>query len=122
MVSKSAFQPVPYINLYAASKAFVRSYSRALNVELKDTGINVTVACPRWVKTELLEKERNGHAIQFPGMVMPDAVAEKTLSDAKKGKDITGYGADVKYMHLLAKLFPHRMVMKSWMKSIKDYI
>lgn len=121
MASQSAFQPVPYINLYAASKAFVRSYSRALNVELKSTGIIVTVACPGWVKTDLLEKERNGHSVRFPGMAMPGDVAAKTLTDAKKGKDITVYGAYVKYMHLLAKLFPHRMVMKSWMMSIKDY-
>jgi short-subunit dehydrogenase len=122
MASQSAFQPVPYINLYAASKAFVYSYSRALNIELKGTGISVTVACPGWTKTDLLEKERNGQEVKFPGMAMPDAVAAKTLADAKKCKDITVYGPYVKYMHLLAKLFPHRMVMKSWLRSIKDYI
>ncbi|MBZ9607335.1 SDR family NAD(P)-dependent oxidoreductase [Clostridium estertheticum] len=32
MASQSAFQPVPYINIYAASKVFVKNYSRALNV------------------------------------------------------------------------------------------
>lgn len=122
MASQSAFQPVPYINLYAASKAFVLSYSRALNVELKDRGIIVTVACPGWIKTDLLEIERNGHTIKFPGMAMPEAVAAKTLVDAKKGKDISVYGAYVKYMQLLAKLFPHRMVMKAWVKGIKEYI
>lgn len=36
--SASAFQPTPYINLYAATKAFERSYSRALNAELKARG------------------------------------------------------------------------------------
>ncbi len=122
IASQSAFQPVPYINLYAASKAFVCSYSRALNVELEGTGIVVTVACPGWIRTDLLEEERNGHAIKFPGMAMPHAVAAKTLGDAKKGKDISVYGVYVKYLHLLAKLFPHRMVMKSWMRSIKNYI
>lgn len=68
MASQSAFQPVPYINLYAASKAFVRSYSRALNVELKGTGIVSTVACPGWVKTDLLENERNSKQLHFPAM------------------------------------------------------
>ena len=57
MASQSAFQPVAYINLYAACKAFCYSYSRALNMELKDRGIVVTVACPGWVKTELLQTE-----------------------------------------------------------------
>lgn len=119
MASQSAFQPVPYINLYAASKAFVCSYSRALNVELKGTGIVVTAACPGWVKTDLLEEERNGHRVKFPGIAMPHPVVIRILADAKKGKDISVYGVYVKYMHLLAKFFPHRMVMKSWMRSIK---
>ena len=44
--SASAFQPTPYLNLYASTKAFERSYSRALNVELKPLGITVTAACP----------------------------------------------------------------------------
>lgn len=122
MASLSAFQPVPYINIYAASKAFVRSYSRALNVELKGTGITVTVSCPGWIQTDLLEKNRNGHTVHFPGMAMPDAVAAKTLADAKKGRDSTVYGAYAKCMHLIAKLLPHRMVMRSWMRGIKKYI
>ena len=53
--SASSFQPVPYINLYAASKAFVRSYTRALNVELRSKGITCTAVCPGWIDTEMLE-------------------------------------------------------------------
>ena len=37
----SSFQPVPYIGVYGATKAFVLSYSRALNVELRPRGIKV---------------------------------------------------------------------------------
>ncbi len=122
MASQSAFQPVPYINLYASCKAFVKSYSRALNVELKGTGISATVACPGWVKTNLLEYERNGRQIHFPGIASPEAVVRKTMKDANKGKDISVYGVYVKYMHLLAKLFPHRLVMKSWMRKMEKYI
>lgn len=42
--SLSAFQPVPYINVYGATKAFVLSFTRALNVELKNAG----AAYARW--------------------------------------------------------------------------
>lgn len=122
MASQSAFQPVPYINLYAASKAFVRSYSRALNVELKGTGIVSTVACPGWVKTDLLENERNGKQFKFPAIALPDDVAAKILKDANKGKDMSVYGSYVKCMHLLVKIFPQKLVMKSWLKQIKEYI
>ena len=58
--SAASFQPMPYLNLYAASKVFVRYYSRALNMELKGKGISVTAVCPGWVDTELLMKEING--------------------------------------------------------------
>ncbi|MBZ9607336.1 hypothetical protein G9F73_005795 [Clostridium estertheticum] len=70
----------------------------------------------------MLESARNGKQIHFPGMALPEAVAVKTFKDAKKAKDMSVYGGYVKYMHLLAKIFPHKLVMKTWMKQIKDYI
>ena len=84
--SASAFQPVPYINLYAATKAFERSYSRALNAELKPCGITVTAVCPSWVDTDLLSKEINGKKVRFPGIVAPEKVVRKALKDAKKAE------------------------------------
>lgn len=51
MDSLSAFQPVPYLNVYGATKAFVLHYSRALNRELKHKGIRVMAVCPGWVQT-----------------------------------------------------------------------
>ncbi|MBQ7982939.1 MAG: SDR family NAD(P)-dependent oxidoreductase, partial [Clostridia bacterium] len=49
--SLSAFQPVPYMTVYGATKAFVLSYSRAMNVELASRGIRVMAVCPGWVNT-----------------------------------------------------------------------
>ena len=46
--SVAAFQPTPFQNVYAATKAFVYSYARALNVELKPRKITVTAVCPYW--------------------------------------------------------------------------
>lgn len=82
--SASAFQPVPYINLYAAAKAFKRSYSRALNVELKPYKITVTAVCPSWVDTKMLSKNMNGKNVHFPGIVVPEKVVKKALKAAKK--------------------------------------
>ena len=53
--SLSAFQPVPYINVYGSTKSFVLSYSRALNRELKTEGIRVMSVNPGWVKTEFFD-------------------------------------------------------------------
>ena len=46
MGSLSSFQPVPYINVYGASKAYVLSFSQALGMELRSRGIRVMAVCP----------------------------------------------------------------------------
>ncbi len=120
--SASAFQPNPYINLYAASKVFERSYSRSLNVELQGTGITVTAVCPGWVDTELLAKEINGKKVRFPGIVTADRVVRQALKDAKKGRDMSVCSLYVKCQHVYVKLLPQRLVMKLWMKGIGKYL
>lgn len=120
--SASAFQPAPYINLYAASKAFTRSYSRGLNMELKSRGITATAVCPSWVATELLPKELNGKRVKYPGIVTADKVAAQALKDAKKGKDMSVYSMFVKSQHLIVKLLPQKLVMKIWLAGIKKYL
>lgn len=117
--SQASFQPDPYLNLYAATKAFVTSYSRSLNRELKGLGISVTAVCPGWVNTELLVKEVNGRKIRFPGIVEPLPVAKKALKNAKQGKDMSVYGAYVKGMQIFSKLMPHSIVMNLWIKALK---
>jgi len=120
--SASSFQPLPYLNLYAATKVFEKTYSRSLNVELKGTGITSTAVCPSWVDTDLLMKEFDGKRIKFPGIVTPDRVAIKALRDAKRGKDMSVCTLYVKYLHMLTKLFSQKMLMNSWVHKIKKYI
>jgi len=122
VASQSAFQPVAYINLYAASKAFCLSYSRALNLELKNSGIGVTAVCPGWIRTELLQTEMNGHKVEFPHLAEADEVVKKAVKDAKKNKDMSVYGAYVKRMQFYSKVFSHKTIMNLWYKSIKKYI
>ncbi len=120
--SASSFQPVPYINLYAASKAFVRSYTRALNVELKSKGIICTAVCPGWIDTEMLQKEYNGKPVKFPGLVSPNRVAVQALRDSAKGRDMSVCTFFVKYEHFLSKILPSKWIMNIWLNGIKDYV
>lgn len=120
--SASAFQPVPYINLYASTKAFERSYSRALNAELKPLGISVTAVCPSWIDTDMLTKEINGKKVKFFGIVSSKRVAEKAMKDAKMSKDMSVCSLYVKCQHLNVKLLPQKTTMKIWMKGIKKYL
>ena len=122
VASQSAFQPVAYINLYAASKAFCCSYSRALNLELKEKGIVVTAACPGWIKTELLQTEINRQKVHFPHLAEPEEVVKKAIKDAKKGKDMSVYSAYVRRMQFFSKYYPHKWIMHIWLRSIRKYI
>ncbi len=118
IASQAGFQPLPYMNIYSATKAFVRNYSRALNVELKDKGINVTAVCPGWMKTNLYERGSVGAKkapTRFMGMVYPENVTKKALEDAYNNKDISVYGLHVKLCTLIARLLPEKIIMKLWL-------
>ena len=117
MASQASFQPVPYQNVYSATKAFVRNYTRALNVELNDKGVSATAVCPGWMNTNLIEQADTGakkSTNKFPFMVEPYPVAEKALKDANDNKDMSVYGIAIKSSHLLSKLLPQRLLMKIW--------
>ncbi|AVD36044.1 SDR family NAD(P)-dependent oxidoreductase [Clostridioides difficile] len=116
--SQASFQPLPYQNIYSSTKAFVRNYTRALNVELKSKGINAITVCPGWMSTNLFKRGivvTEKGTKHFPGIVSPDVVAKKALKDTKKNKDISVYGINTKSSHLLAKLLPQKMMMKVWL-------
>jgi len=55
VASTAAFQPVPYFATYAATKAFVLSFTEALSHELNGTGVSCTALCPGPVKTEFAD-------------------------------------------------------------------
>lgn len=122
IASQASFFPLPYQNIYSSTKAFVRNYTRALNVELKNKGIHAIAVCPGWMKTGLFARGVIGAkrgTNNFSGMVTPDVVAAKALNDAKKGKDISVYGLYVKSTHILSKIMPQRMMMKIWLGQQK---
>ena len=120
--SLSAFQPVPYITTYGASKAFVLSYTRAINAELKPQGIRVMAMNPAWVKTEFFDHAfQTNNKVQYFNYVQEagDVVAKglKDLYKTKKDMSIPGLG--VKLQVLGVKLLPHKLVMKTWMNQQK---
>jgi len=119
MGSLSSFQPVPYINIYGATKAFVLSFSRALNVELRPRGIKVTCVCPGWVQTEFFDHavSDNGAVTYYNKLWTSDEVVRQAMKDVRKGKDVSILGFGVKMQVLATKLLPHSLVMRIWMKQ-----
>lgn len=115
LASASAFTPQKEFAVYAASKAFVLSFARALNAELKDDGITVTAVCPGPVETEFLKKcngDKEEKLLKEKVKVLPAPVVRKALIDAKAGKDISVYGVPMKLVHIASKLLPNRLLLK----------
>ena len=118
--SLSSFQPVPYIGVYGATKAFVLSFSRALNVELKKRKIRVMAICPGWVRTEFFDHAVTDDTITYYNRYYDsDEVVERALKDMKKGRDVSVCGFPIRMQVRLTKLLPHRLVMKIWCKQQK---
>ncbi len=118
--SLSSFQPVPYICVYGATKAFVLSFSRALNVELKGRGIRMMAVCPGWVKTEFFDHAVTDDTITYYNKFFtPEEVITRALRDMKRGKDVSICGFSVRTQVFFTKLLPHKLVMKIWCKQQK---
>ena len=117
--SLSAFQPVPYINVYAATKAFVLSFSRALNAELRPRGIRVMAVCPGWVRTEFFDHAMvdQTSVTYFNRIYEAKDVARRALRDMARGKDVSILGFPIRLQVFFTKLLPHRLVMGIWLRQ-----
>ena len=119
--SQAAYQPIPCINVYGASKAFVLSYSRALNRELKGRGVAVTAVSPFWTKTSFFDRaidpDEEPVVKRYDVMYDPKDVVALAWRDAKRGRDMSKYGAVARFQGALSKLLPHSFVMSYWMKQ-----
>ena len=112
--SSAAFLPQPGFAVYAASKAYVLSYSRALAVELKKKNIYVTAVCPGPVETEFFGIALDGEKlapIKKLTMAEPKKVVKKALMDSMKGKRISVYGPWMKAFYVLCRIVPHEILM-----------
>ena len=112
LCSGSAFLPQPAFASYAASKAYVLSFSRALRQEVKGKGISVTTVCPGPVKTEFFEAAGSEVApAKKKFLVESIDVVRKALKDAKAGKELSIYGMSMKLVHLAGKILPTSIVL-----------
>ena len=109
--------PAPGSAVYGATKAFVTSFSEALDVEVEGYGIRVLTACPGRVATQFAERASKGKFKR--GGLDPRAVAEEILRQKDPVRII-----DWKYRLLLfvQKLVPKRTAMKRLYKSLKNRV
>ncbi len=123
MGSASVFNPLPYFNIYASTKSFVRHYTRALHEELKSLGINVSVVCPGWVRTDFFDHTNDDNVRYSPKSYKPMTeakdVVRRALRDVKRNKALSIYGWFTKTQHIMSKLLPHSLMMVMWQGMLK---
>lgn len=88
MSSMSCWMPMPGIAMYSATKAYIRTFSRAIAVELSGTGVSVTVACPGGIATDLfgLPRSLQRLGVRLGVLMTPDRLVRKALMAAAKGR------------------------------------
>lgn len=113
LASAAAFMPQPDFAVYAATKAYVLSFSKALNKELKPKKITVTAVCPGPVDTEFFEiAGKNVKPLKRMVMAKPEDVVEQAIKDAALGNELSIYGRTMKLAHVAGRFMPHRLLMK----------
>src|SRR2546421_391827 len=88
VASTASFQPLPGMAVYAASKAFVRSFSEAVHAELSGTGVSVTALCPGFTETEFAQVAGAGSfEDKLPGFLVLNAtdVARQAIDGMASG-------------------------------------
>lgn len=102
--SGAAFVPQAAFAVYAASKAYVYSFSRALARELASRGIVVTAVCPGPVNTPFLEHAYDGdaplHGIKKLTMAETACVVSKAIADCRHGKSVSLCGLPMKLLYV----------------------
>ena len=120
LASNASWQPVPYMNVYAASKAYVLSFSRALGRELKPRGVHVMSVCPFWVQTEFFDTAVRDDTITYYNHIYrPEEVIRQAMKDLRRRRRVSICGLQVKLQVLAVKLLPVGFVMNTWCRQQK---
>lgn len=88
MSSMSCWMPMPGIAMYSATKAYIRAFSRALRIEVKELGVSVTVACPGGIATNLfgLPPKLQHLGVKLHALDTPQRFVKKALRRTLQGR------------------------------------
>ena len=119
VASTAAFQPIPYLNVYSATKAFVLSFSEALRFETKDSGLKISVLCPGATDTNFANVAGFEDSKMFDktnkksSVVSMSAhrVAQIAFRDMLKGKMTIVTGTKNKVGALMSSMIPFRKLI-----------
>lgn len=120
VASTAAFQPGPFMAIYYATKAFVLSFSEAINNELKGTGINVTTLCPGPTASNFTKAANmEGNKLFKSGVMDAEAVANQGVNALFAAKSVIIPGARNRLLANSVRFFPRDLVTHFSRKAVE---
>jgi short-subunit dehydrogenase len=122
IASSAALQPLPYMSVYAASKAFVLSFSEGLAGELlphPDLNVEVITILPSGTATNF-QKSASVKGADSKGLMSPNDVAGHILRAVGRGSRTVAIGTSCKGMGLVARVLPRAFQVKLWEKLMRE--
>jgi short-subunit dehydrogenase len=113
--STTCYQSVPYLSIYAASKAFVISFTRSLRHELRQSPVSVSCHSPGSTDTDFVNRARMGQHVRSTAArfnMTPEQVARTAIKGLFNGKAEIIPGFTNKLNAFLPKFFPKSFVEK----------
>ena len=111
VASTAAFQPIPYLATYSATKAFVLGFSESLWGEYHERGVTVLALCPGNTSTNFADVA-NADVTRMTRAESPETVVEAGLKAFLKGRHYVIPGRSVNYLLAnLSRLLPRRRVL-----------
>lgn len=117
--SLAAFTPLPGKSIYSASKAYILYLTKAINQELKSTGIHVSGLFPAGVPTnqEVKARIKNSGWLSKNMILLPEEIAKFAISGLLRKKEIIIPGRKTKIIYFLGNILPYGIIMKIWSKE-----
>src|SRR5688572_20616084 len=118
--SAAGFQPIPFMATYAATKAFVTSFSEAIAEENRPYGIRVLALCPGSTKTNFFAASQIDRPIQVKGQQTVEQVVDTALSALKSGKTTAVSGLANYVGMLFGGYLPHKVTTRVLAKALRS--
>lgn len=116
VASSAAFLPQKNFAVYAASKSYVLSFTRALNTEVKDLDIYCTAVCPGPADTNFfnIALENETDIPFYKELFMSDAskVVDKAIKDSITKRPVSVYSIPMKTLRIIGKVVPHSLALR----------
>lgn len=114
--------PSPYLSVYAATKAFVLSFTEALAEELKDTGVSITALQPDATDTDFFHKAKAENTVTYKeqDLYTPEEVAKAGYEGLMDGQLTVTPGAMNKFQKVMNTLMPDSAITANMEKKMQS--